>query len=287
MRYIFDRGVKGPYHGYAAGYCTDLVLVAYTWGADYNIQFALEQDYRAHPEHTYRWRDARNANDMWRFLAYSGQMLPHAAPYQPGDIVFFDWSEDGEIDHVAVLSEINFENRPKNMYDATGVISSNPSGLAAELPWEDFHEQTVRGHARWDGSYEVVIPTMPQGQFLQVLVGSAQVSLRLFSPTGEALSESERLIPGGTFFDLGWEQSLSVFSPQANGEEYLIEINNLSAENTPFQFLAHVIVDGFVTDRIEFKDQLVPGEIREISITLNLDENDNLILGSAIELENE
>ncbi len=287
MPYSFDRGDKGPYHGYAAGYCTDLVLDAYTWGADYNIQFALEQDYRAHPEHTYRWRDARNANDMWRFLAYSGQMLPHAAPYQPGDIVFFDWSEDGEIDHVAVLSEINFENRPKNMYDATGVISSNPSGLAAELPWEDFHEQTVRGHARWDGSYEVVIPTMPQGQFLQVLVGSAQVSLRLFSPTGEALSESERLIPGGTFFDLGWEQSLSVFSPQANGEEYLIEINNLSAENTPFQFLAHVIVDGFVTDRIEFKDQLVPGEIREISITLNLDENDNLILGSAIELENE
>ena len=287
MPYSFDRGDKGPYHGYAAGYCTDLVLDAYTWGVDYNIQFALEQDYRAHPEHTYRWRDARNANDMWRYLAYSGQMLPHAAPYQPGDIVFFDWSEDGEIDHVAVLSEINFENRPKNMYDATGVINSNPSGRAAELPWEEFHEQTVRGHARWNGSYEVVIPTMPQGHFLQALVGSAQVSLRLLSPAGEALSESQRLIPGGTFIDLGWEQSLSVFAPQTNGAEYLIEIENLSVENTPFQFLTHAIVDGFVTDRIEFKDQLEPGELREISIALSLDQNDNLVLESSIETENQ
>ena len=287
MPYSYDRGEKGPYHGYAAGYCTDLILDAYTWGADYNIQFALEQDYRAHPEHTYRWRDARNANDMWRYFAYSGQMLPHAAPYQPGDIVFFDWSEDGEIDHVAVLSEVQFDNRPKNMYDATGVINSNPSGRAAELPWEEFHEQTVRGHARWDGSYEVVIPTMPQGQFLQVLVGSAQVSLRLLSPAGEALSESQRLIPGGTFFDLGWEQSLSVFSPQTDGGEYLIEIKNLSAESTPFQFLSHVLVDGLVTDRIEFKDQLLPGEIREISIMLTLDENDKLNLVSSIDLEDQ
>ena len=287
MPYSFDRGDKGPFHGYAAGYCTDLVLDAYTWGVDYNIQFALEQDYRAHPEHTYRWRDARNANDMWRYFVYSGQMLPHAAPYQPGDIVFFDWSEDGEIDHVAVLSETNFEDRPKNMYDATGVINSNPSGLAAELPWEEFHESTVRGHARWDGSYEVVIPNMPQGQFLQALVGSAQVSLRLLAPEGEALSESERLIPGGTFFDLGWEQSLSVFSPLTDGEEYLIEIQNRSAETTPFQFLSHVLVDGYVTDRIEFKDQLAPGELREIPIKLTLDENGNLILETSIDLENQ
>ncbi len=285
MPYSFNRGEKGPYHGYAAGYCTDLVLDAYTWGVDYNIQFALEQDYRAHPEHVYRWRDARNANDMWRYFAYTGQLLPHTVPYQPGDIVFFDWSEDGEIDHVAIISEVTFDNRPKNMYDATGVIDSNPGGLAAELPWEAFHERTTRGHARWTGSYEVVIPTMPGGQFLQVLLGSAEVSLRLLDPDGNALSERERLIPGGTFFDLGWEQSLSVFSPLANNQEYLIEITNLSGETTPFQFLAQTLSDGLVTDRIEFKSQLDPGEQQTIPLRLSQDEDGNLSMEAAIESE--
>ena len=285
MPYNFDRGEEGPYHGYAAGYCTDLILDAYTWGVDYNIQFALEQDYRAHPEHVYRWRDARNANDMWRYFAYTGQMLPHAAPYQPGDIVFFDWSEDGDIDHVSILSEVTFENRPQAMYDATGVIDSNPSGRAAELPWESFHEQTVRGHARWAGSYEVVIPNMPGRQFLQVLVGSAQVSLRLLDPERNPLSEGERLIPGGTFFDLGWEQSLSVFSPLANGEEYLVEISNLSGESTPFQFLIQTLNDGLVTDRVEFKSQLEPGEQRDIPLKLSQDEDGNLSMETQIELE--
>jgi len=285
MPYNFDRGEEGPYHGYAAGYCTDLILDAYTWGVDYNIQFALEQDYRAHPEHVYRWRDARNANDMWRYFAYTSQMLPHAAPYQPGDIIFFDWSEDGEIDHVSILSEVTFENRPQAMYDATGVIDSNPSGRAAELPWESFHEQTVRGHARWAGSYEVVIPTMPEGGFLQVLVGSAQVALRLLDPEGNPLSESERFIPRGAFFDLGWEQSLSVFSPLADGEEYLVKITNLSGESTPFQFLIQTLNDGLVTDRIEFKSQLEPGEQRDIPLKLSQDEDGNLSMETQIELE--
>ncbi len=285
MPYSRERGESGRFHGYAAGYCTDLVLDAYTFGADYNIQFALEQDYRAHPEHVYRWRDARDANDMWRYFSYSGQMLPHAALYQPGDIVFFDWSEDGEIDHVAVVSEVNFENRPKNMYDATGVINSNPSGLAAELPWEDFHERTVRGHARWAGSYEVVIPNMPEGEFLQVVVGSAQVALRLLNPQGEALSESERVVPGGTFFDMGWEQSLSVFAPQTEGGEYLVEIASLSAAETPFTFLAHVIQDGLIKDRIEFKERLGPGAALVVPLRLNLDELGKLSLETSLDLE--
>jgi len=271
MPYSFERGESGPYHGYAAGYCTDLALDAYAWGADYDIQFALEQDYRAHPEHVYRWRDARNADDMWRYFAYTGQMLPNAAPYQPGDIVFFDWDEDGEIDHVSLLSEATSEHRPKNMYDATGVINSNPSGRAAELPWESFHERTARGHARWNGAYEVVIPAMPEGRFLQVLVGSAEVSLRLLAPGGDPLSEGERLIPGGTFFDLGWEQSLSVFSPQADGVEYLVEIVNLSGEITPFRFLAQTLADGLVTARAEFEDQLRLGERRAIPLMLSQD----------------
>ena len=276
MPYSFDRGESGPFHGYAAGYCTDLVLDAYTFGADYNIQFALEQDYRAHPEHVYRWRDARDAYDMWRYLSYSGQMLSHAAPYQPGDIVFFDWSEDGEIDHVAVISEVTPDNRPKKMYDATGVIDSNPSGLAAELPWEAFHERTVRGHARWSGMYEPVIPKMPTGTFLQVAVGSKGLRTRLISPQGAALSQSERDLPGGVFYDLGWEQSLSLPEPLATGEAFTLEIHNPATESIPFVLLVQTTQDGYVVARVEHRGELAPGETFSLPLVLTLDNEERL-----------
>ena len=121
-------GCEGIFHGYAAGQCSDLVLDAFTWGANYNIKLALEQDALAHPEHFYQSRNARDAFDMWRYFMYSGQMLPHAQPFQVGDMAFFDWSGDGEVDHVALVSQVDGNNRPTWMVDASGVINSNPNG---------------------------------------------------------------------------------------------------------------------------------------------------------------
>ena len=162
MPYSFDRGCNtpdegcgGPYHGFTAGYCTDLVLDAYTFGLEFDIDYALEQDAYAHPDHFYRWRDARDAHDMWRYFHFSGQMLPAEADFLPGDVVFFDWSGDGEIDHVALVGEVEF-GRPVTLVDATGVTEQNPTGLAAELDWLPFHTNTFRGHARWNGLYEPV-----------------------------------------------------------------------------------------------------------------------------------
>ena len=278
MPYSEARGESGPYHGYAAGYCTDLVLDAYTWGVEYNIQFALEQDYRAHPEHFYRWRDARDAHDMWRYFSYTGQMLPHAAPYQPGDIVFFDWSEDGEIDHVAIVSEVTPQNQPRNLYDATGVIASNPGGRAAELPWEDFHERTVRGHARWSGAYQPVIPTMPGGEYLQVAVGASQISLRMTDPQGGQLARETRQIAGASFFSLGWEQNLSVFAPLEIGTRYTVEISNLSEVETPYIFIAHTTQEGLVTERVEFEGILAPEEVYTLVLELSRGEDETLTL---------
>jgi len=90
-----------------------------------------------------------------RYFFYTGQLMDHEQDYLPGDAVFFDWTGDGEIDHVALVSEV-VNGRPVRMVDATGVIEKNPTGLTAELDWLAFHESTVRGHARWDGSYEPV-----------------------------------------------------------------------------------------------------------------------------------
>ena len=286
MPYAAERGESGSFHGYAAGYCTDLVLDAYTWGAEFNIQAALEQDYRAQPEHFYNWRDARNAHDMWRYLSYSGQMLAHALPYLPGDIVFFDLSEDGEIDHVSLVSEIDEQNRPYQMYDATGKIADNPDGLADELRWVEFHERTVRGHARWSGLFEPMVPELPGGTYLQAAVGSALAELRLLDPQGGSLTQTQRDTPGGTFVDLGWEQSVSVISPQELGENYIVEIHNSGAEAAAFIFLAHTIQDGIVTTRVEYKAALAPDETISLLLQLSVDEAGQLTL-SAPELKEE
>lgn len=286
MPYAAERGESGAFHGYAAGYCTDLVLDAYTWGAEFDIQAALEQDYRAQPEHFYNWRDARNAHDMWRYLSYSGQMLAHTLPYLPGDIVFFDLSEDGEIDHVSLVSEIDTQNRPLQMYDATGKINDNPDGLADELRWVEFHERSVRGHARWSGLFEPMVSELPVGTYLQAAVGAALVELRLIDPQGGSLARAERGIPGGTFVDLGWEQSVSVISPRELGENYLVEIHNPGVEAAAFTFLAHTIQDSIVTRRVEYKAVLAPGETLSLRLLLSLDEAGQLVL-SVPELETE
>jgi hypothetical protein len=270
MPYSFNRGQSGPFHRYSAGYCTDLVLDAYTWGVDFNIQFALEQDFRANPWHFYRWRDARNAHDMWRYFSYSGQLQPHENPYQPGDIVFFDWAEDGEIDHVAVISEINSRNRPRMMYAATGVIASNPGGLAAELPWKDFHEQTVRGFARWSGKYEPIIQNLPPGQVLQIALGGSGGGIRLIDPGGDVISNSQVGIPGGRYDDWIWEQVISLNQQFSDGTFFLVVLSNPKDNPFPFQFTAQFIENGFVNGRVETNGILNPKEIKRIPLLLNM-----------------
>ena len=284
MPYSFDRGAVGHFHGHAAGYCTDLILDAYTWGVDFNIDFALEQDFKAHPWHFYRWRDARNAHDMWRYFSYTGQMLPNDAAYQPGDIVFFDWSEDGEIDHVSIVSEVTSTQNPRKLYDATGVTEGNPGGLAAELPWEYFHERTVRGHARWSGKYEPITPELPTGQNLQMALSGSGAEIRLLDLNGNALSLHENEIPGGFMDDWIWEQTFSVTDSFSEGSIYLVVVSNPGESEIPYQFIAQFIETGLVYGRVELKDTLKAGEIARFPLLLELDEDGKttIQLGNAI-----
>jgi len=265
-------GCEGAFHGYAAGQCTDLVLDAFTWGADYNIKLALEQDALAHPEHFYQSRNARDAFDMWRYFMYSGQMLPDEQPYQPGDMVFFDWSGDGEIDHVSLVSQVDGNNRPTWMVDATGVIASNPSGLAAEMPWEPFHERSERGHARWTGAYESPVIEPPQGRFLQIGLGSVGVDLHLISEAGDGLGLTDSSLIGGTFFDLIWEQNLTVAAPLSQGNRYYVVISNPTEEEMPYYFVVQTVVDGSVNEVIKSTDQLDPEGVHYVPIKLSLED---------------
>jgi len=257
------------------------VLDAFTWGADFDIKLALEQDALAHPEHFYQSRNARDAFDMWRYFMYSGQMLSHEQPYQPGDMVFFDWSGDGEIDHVALVSQVDDNNQPTWMVDATGVIASNPNGLAAEMPWEPFHERSERGHARWTGAYESPVLEPPQGQFLQVGLGSVGADLHLISEQGNGLGGTEGDMPNGAFFDLIWEQNLTIANPLAEGVspergvQYYVVISNPTVEQIPYYFVVQTVQEGGVDDVEKITDQLNPGEIHYLPMKLSL-ENDVL-----------
>ena len=287
MPYSFHRGCPdpftgcgGPFHGFAAGYCTDLVLDAYSWGVDFDIQFALVQDYRARPWHVYRWRDARDAHDMWRYFSYRGQVLDHQSIYQPGDIVFFDWDEDGEIDHVSIISDVDPRGRPLLLLDATGVIASNPSGLAAELPWEGFHERTQRGHARWSGAYEPISEAVTPGNWLQVAFSAAGGSLQLSDSQGRALSNTEREIPGGFFEDLRWEQTASILDPLAGGGRYIVQLSNPGDVPLRYHFLLQTLRDGSIGARQEWAVSLRPGG--QLRLPLQLTSAEDGGLGVAI-----
>ena len=280
MPYDFDRGCETPwqgcgeeFHGFSSGYCTDMILDAYLWGADFNIQTALERDYQANPEHFYRWRNARNAHDMWRYFSYNGLIFPHTIGYLPGDIVFFDWSDDGEIDHVSIISEINSSNQPSKIYDATGVIPSNPLGLAYELPWETFHDDTVRGHARWTGIYGASNTQLPNGEFLQIAASSPEIQIAVFDSQGNRLDQSMSNIPNSTFFNLGWEQSVNIGTPITNGNYYNVQISHVGEHTIKYKFGAHIIKNGIVTARIESSPTLLPGSIDTIYLYISDDNN--------------
>lgn len=265
MPYSFNRGCEDPYigcgkpfHGFAAGFCTDLVLDAYTHGLSFEINYALQQDAYANPEHFYRWRDARNTHDMWRYFHFSGQMLDHSEDYLPGDAVFFDWSGDGEIDHVALVSEV-VAGRPVRMVDATGITDQNPSGLAAELDWLGFHEHTVRGHARWDGTYEPVRSGYPPGaRVLQTALSGGGMFMRVIDEQGRTHSFGETGIPGGVHFDLTWEEVISLLEPTG---AYRVEIRSVSEGFEPYVFSLQTLSNGLITGRAELRGIIRPGEV--------------------------
>ncbi len=280
MPYSNDRGCEGsnyygcggPFHGFNAGYCTDLVLDAYNFGVEFSIQIAIERDVRANPHHYYYWPSARDSHDMWRYFSYNGQ-IRYGPPYLPGDIVFFDWTEDGELDHTALVSQVDEFGNATFLLDATGVIDSNPSGLAAELPWEPFHDRTARGHARWSGAYEPPVTGFPPGvQVLQMALSGGQVSLRLLDEAGRAISLTEDQIPGGTYLDLTWEDVITVVNPTLEDQRFTLEIRAHGEGRRPYWFNVHLLQEGRQVGHTEVFGGLEGGQILRLPLYLSMDE---------------
>lgn len=288
MPYGYDRGCNSPFkgcgglfHGFNSGYCTDLILDAFTWGADFNIELALEHDAELHPDHFYRWRNARNANDMWRFFAYTDQLLSNNEGYLPGDIVFFDWSGDGEIDHVSLISEVTSSLRPKTLLDATGITKSNPSGLTAELPWESFHQKTTRGHARWNGLY---IPNDPapknNATTLQSALSSQNASLILLDSEERQITDQEDTADNIQSHSLVWESSINIIDPLKIDPYFSIQVINTDQNKsfTPYILTIQIIHNGFYVDRLEYRGEIKPKGKLTFPIFLHENEEGTLSL---------
>ncbi len=133
-------GSYGPWSS-RKGVCTDLVIDAYlkgtggngaggscgtsTWAAmglnvgGVNLEALLRADGRAH-RGRYTWNSARNANDLRIYFQHNQIFLNKNQPWQIGDVVFFDWNDNGTTDHVGIVSGLDGNGNPTRIVHAPG-----------------------------------------------------------------------------------------------------------------------------------------------------------------------
>jgi len=272
-------GCGGPYHGFYYGVCTDLALDAYNAGAPFNIQDALYQNHLAHFGR-YRYASARNAEDMRRYFVHNQQSLPHSQAYEPGDVAFFDWGNDGLSDHVGVISEVDGNGRPLRMVHATGVCQVNPGGLAFEQDWNSYYDQYIQGHGRLNESSVLAASADEPLPILRVTVDSSSVTLRLRDANGKSRSASydENLvatgvetaipyIPGSWYADRGAEQVISVTWPLSNTGQYFVELSGQAA--VTYHLRLEALQGAAVADAQVFTRTLAAGETHGSALTLS------------------
>jgi hypothetical protein len=273
-------GCNGPYHGFYKGVCTDLVLDSYNAGALFNIQNALYQDYRIN-RGRYQWGSSRNAEDMRRYFIYNQDYLSNSQPYQPGDIAFFDWNGDGLTNHVLIISEVDANNRPLKMVDASDVIPDiNLSGLAFEHNWSNYYEQHIQGHARLSSHmFSSTAPITETLQELRVTVDSPSVGLSVFDSNGKSTSEvfDENLvasniedfipyIPGGSYASLGSQTVITVSQPLSNTNQYYVRVDGRA--NTTYTLSIQTLQDNSITVSKTFTQAIGIGETQNTGITI-------------------
>ena len=203
MPYNLERGCPSPYtgcglpfHGFSAGVCTDIVQDAYQYGASLDLQQALSQDHRLNPGR-YRYGVARYAEDLYRYFGYNQQTFPHSQPYQKGDVAFFDWDDDGLIDHSAVISQVDFDGRPLALVDAPGYSNGNLTGKALEIAWSSVYADFVNEHARLGAPpLQEPITTTATLQVLRIRLDAPSLAWRLQDENGRGFSETYDAEPG-------------------------------------------------------------------------------------------
>jgi hypothetical protein len=294
MPYDAGRGCPSPfvgcgkqYHGFDNGVCTDLVLDAYNAGVPFDIHANLTADASAEKKlgrKPYRYDSARYANDMRIYFARKQQLLPNSAPYQVGDVAFFDWSpQDGIADHVLIISQVDQNGRPLKMVD-------QPSPKAYEHNWNSGYDKANVGHGRLTGGVSAVSRIMntstPSGadgplpeQVLRISVDTPGVTLRLRDANGKERSANydEQLvasnvdafvpyIPYSDYSSIGATQMISVTHPLSNTDRYMAEITG--ATDVTYRLTVETLQDGFLTSATVHTQTIRAGALQSAPITL-------------------
>ena len=191
-------------------------------------------------------------------------MIWENGQYAIGDMVFFDWEGNSEIDHVALVSDVRPDGMPRFLLDATGVINSNPSGRAAELPWEDFHDRTVRGHARWNGLFTANSIVQYPTQIMQTSILASGARVEFYSITTDGINLSNLAL--GEPIGLVWE-TVNSFPLHSEESRYYINVSLADLPETATRFAVQIFDNGMISTRTEVDFDLTSGSFQRFIIT--------------------
>ena len=290
MPYDTERGCPSPYsgcggafHGFYAGVNTDIVLDAYESGADLDLQQVLSQDHQANPRR-YRYGTARYAEDLRRYFGYSQQIFLHAQPYLKGDVAFFDWENDGLIDHSVVVSQVDGAGRPQWVVDAPGYSASNLLGKSIETSWSSYYEGYAKAHGRIGTTQlQEPITTTATLQVLRISLDTASLIWRLQDENGRHFSETydENMvasnvkafipyIPGGSYAEISGATVITLTQPLENAEIYSLELTALA--NATYTLNIETLQDGAQTQGspVTINQAITSGATHLIDIELEL-----------------
>ena len=286
MPYGIDRGCPSPYygcgkpfHGFAAGVNTDIVLDAYGYGASFDIQSTLAEDHSAHPGR-YLYGTARYAEDMHRFFIHNQQIVPHQQSYLKGDVAFFDWDGDNITDHTAIITQVDPAGRPSSLVDARGYFADNLHGRATEVSWSSFYDQYEPEHGRL-GIQPPAAPlsTTQTTQALHIQLSNPAIEIRMYDANGKAVSDSYNedlvasnvkdhipYIPASSYTENAGQTELVVHHPMDNSANYYVELNSLA--DLDYTLTITTLENGAPTDQETYTETIGAGETQRIAITL-------------------
>jgi Bacterial Ig domain len=287
----YGAGCGEQYHGFKFGVCTDLIMDAYNAGLGFNIDDQIRKD-AANPLHwfRYRYRSARNSEDMRRYFQYNQQLLDHSAAYQLGDIAFFDWGHDGIADHVFIVTAINTNGRPTEVVDNPFEYQGRRVNTLVH-PWNSGYDAVSMGHGRLSNSSTATADVTIQdtsGRMLVVEIDSPQVQIRLHDEYGRirGAAYNEELvasnvqefipyIPGSTYESLSDRVVLRVMDPLSNSAQYSLETSTTTAGT--YHLMMRVVQQGNTISSREQTLDLSPGTAQAMNISL-ADVNGSLTL---------
>ena len=233
---------KGPYHGYKAGVSTDVVLDAYEYGASLVIGDETISDHFDYPGQ-YIWGDARYAEDLRRYFIRNHTYLGNGEAYQPGDVAFFDWDEDGQADHASIITHATPAGSPYRLVDASGVIPGvNPTAGAAELSWTGNFVTAVMGHGRQlsllSPPPDLEAASVPWNS-LTFWIENAFVEMRVLDGMGKYVDETfdqsllassdDNYIPYIPSGYGGWytsEKLVRLYNPLLDGDTFMVQLTS-------------------------------------------------------------